>query len=668
MSNGSSSLRPYYDPETFRSPVKGHNGLTIVHGTTVRDSLSNQGAHTAVSAPSPGSSSSSASGSGGFVYLDAGDGLNAIAMSLTRLYAKTLVSQPFEISRLLLQVGDWTDVQQSRSSGAKSRDGLNNSNGDDQTSSGNRNCSDDEEEDDDEDEDEDDEINYFTAVSGDYRLQEMRKKIKQEKRAATQESPDGDGIPSGARPGTSSSPPRIKPNSKAYTEVIRPSTIRIFDIMSALNEKDGVKGLWRGLQTTFIFDALTSMVEAWLSGFLSSISGIPDPQFVEVLHSPNPLLSLGTAVTAAVLTSVILSPIDTIRTRFAVSTFSTGPRSFRASIISLKSYTSPWLVLIPTILQSGLTSVIHLSTPYLLYTKFGIDMFSSPSLYSAMSLVSSIMELSVRLWNGYDATELATPEAFEADPSLVWQFYSYRRRAALKAKPNAGHYALAELARRQGPNKFLTLTQNVDGLSVRAKHPPEGLLHLHGDLFTLQCTSFTCTYKEEGNFQDPLTPALRESINQFDKKLSGETSNDSNNDINANDEGASDEGNGHDTIKHIPISDLPICPLCRVGLLRPGVVWFGEPLPLRVMTRADDFITSDEVDLILVVGTSGTVWPAAGYVEQVVMNGGKVAIFNIDPPDMTDKDFDGWIFTGDATHWLPKALEPLVGKIRVPSR
>lgn len=66
------------------------------------------------------------------------------------------------------------------------------------------------------------------------------------------------------------------------------------------------------------------------------------------------------------------------------------------------------------------------------------------------------------LWRAYDATSLATPEAFEANPGLVWQFYSYRRHMALQAQPNKAHYALAELARKN--KDFITLSQNVDGM------------------------------------------------------------------------------------------------------------------------------------------------------------------------------------------------------------
>ena len=73
------------------------------------------------------------------------------------------------------------------------------------------------------------------------------------------------------------------------------------------------------------------------------------------------------------------------------------------------------------------------------------------------------------LWRSYDATELATPDAFGENPGLVWQFYSYRRHMALKAQPNPAHYALADLARKK--SNFITLTQNVDGELVLACHP-----------------------------------------------------------------------------------------------------------------------------------------------------------------------------------------------------
>uniref|UniRef100_A0A060T570 NAD-dependent protein deacylase n=1 Tax=Blastobotrys adeninivorans TaxID=409370 RepID=A0A060T570_BLAAD len=236
------------------------------------------------------------------------------------------------------------------------------------------------------------------------------------------------------------------------------------------------------------------------------------------------------------------------------------------------------------------------------------------------------------LWHGYDATELATLDAFQTDPALVWQFYACRRAQALKAKPNKGHYALAELARRRGPSRFLTLTQNVDGLSTRAGHSPDSLVHLHGDLFTVHCTSFMCTYRGR-NEDNPISPGLAHCT----KGMTGMTE-----------------------LKHdIPIDALPKCPRCK-GLLRPGVVWFGETLPLSAVDRADDFVISGEVDLILVIGTSGVVWPAASYIEQVRLRGGQVAVFNVEAPSHGNED---WLFLGDAAEMLPKALEPIIGKV-----
>lgn len=226
------------------------------------------------------------------------------------------------------------------------------------------------------------------------------------------------------------------------------------------------------------------------------------------------------------------------------------------------------------------------------------------------------------LWRRFDAMELATPEAFDLDPGLVWQFYSARRRAALRADPNNGHYALAELAKCWGPHRLLTVTQNVDGLSDRAGHPESGLVHLHGNLFSLKCTSFSCHY-ETVSYADPLTPALADP--ERDTRISRK--------------------------------DLPSCPACG-GLLRPGVVWFGEALPEREMQTVDDFLETNEVDLILVIGMSATVWPAAGYIDEVEMRGGKAAVFNTDPSTARP---NGWYFEGDTNDLLPRALERVIG-------
>ncbi|CBF85551.1 hypothetical protein AN1782.2 [Aspergillus nidulans FGSC A4] len=279
------------------------------------------------------------------------------------------------------------------------------------------------------------------------------------------------------------------------------------------------------------------------------------------------------------------------------------------------------------------------------------------------------------LWRSYDATELATPEAFEANPDLVWQFYSYRRHMALKAKPNKAHYALAELARRK--REFITLSQNVDGLSQRANHPPEQLHLLHGNLFTVKCTSFYCKYVRENDFTDPIVPALAIPKNipeprPFTDDKSGEKASESlasalkQQQKPENEEEAElDISDARIPLNPVSRDALPRCPECKEGLLRPGVVWFGESLPVQTLDLVDNWMNEGKIDLMLVIGTSSRVWPAAGYAEQARAKGARVAVVNMDPNDMgkgtfTSKD---WFFQGDAGVIVPEILKSVTGEV-----
>lgn len=264
------------------------------------------------------------------------------------------------------------------------------------------------------------------------------------------------------------------------------------------------------------------------------------------------------------------------------------------------------------------------------------------------------------LWKNYNMIDLATPDAFYVDPGLVWQFYTWRRHTALQARPNAGHAALAKLSQLKDI-EFLTITQNVDGLSTRAGHRSRHLHEIHGLLFELRCTSFTCSYVEKNNVKDPLTPALAEAAEQFrhgdaSGKKSGELKN-----LESTSATSPWSSPGFLPVREIPVDELPKCPVC-LALLRPGVVWFGESLPVRALDGIDDFIQQG-ADLILVVGTSGTVYPANGYVDVVRSRGGSVAIFNTDIEDdvVEGKVPNTWAFKGDAAYWLPRALAPLIG-------
>jgi NAD-dependent deacetylase sirtuin 5 len=179
------------------------------------------------------------------------------------------------------------------------------------------------------------------------------------------------------------------------------------------------------------------------------------------------------------------------------------------------------------------------------------------------------------VWRNHDPMKLATMEAFQMDPGLVWLFYGYRRHMSLVKTPNPAHRALAELAKRN-PN-FLCLTQNVDNLSQRAGHPLPQLRTLHGSLFDIKCSDDSCTWIERGNEADPFCPALAPASED------------------------PPEGqelpllNPYHRIKHISEDDLPKCPSCKEGLQRPGVVWFGEMLDEDMMMGIQNWLSEEPV-------------------------------------------------------------------------
>ncbi|KAK7954672.1 Sir2 family protein [Apiospora saccharicola] len=255
------------------------------------------------------------------------------------------------------------------------------------------------------------------------------------------------------------------------------------------------------------------------------------------------------------------------------------------------------------------------------------------------------------LWRNHESTSLATPEAFEKDPALVWLFYSWRRHLALKAKPNAGHYALAELAKHN--KNFMCLTQNVDGLSPRAGHSPDMLRMLHGNLFDVKCFDEKCGYIEPNNLRDPLCPALAPASEDYpsDKVMP-----------------LLDPKQPTPKIK---VEDLPQCPSCKssgkTSLLRPGVVWFGEALPDGMLDEVDAWVAKDRgIDVMLVIGTSAAVYPAAGYTEEARAKGARIAVINPDRSAKAGLGCRDFFFEADAAEILPQLFESVIGKLEIP--
>ncbi|KAM4063093.1 sir2 family protein [Hirsutella rhossiliensis] len=250
-------------------------------------------------------------------------------------------------------------------------------------------------------------------------------------------------------------------------------------------------------------------------------------------------------------------------------------------------------------------------------------------------------------WRSHDATKLATPRAFKADPGMVWLFYGYRRHICLRAKPNAAHRALAALAREN--RDFLCLTQNVDNLSQRAGHPPQQLSTLHGSLFDIKCSADGCDWMQRNNQDDPFCPALAPAS---EDPPPGE---------------ALPLLDPYHRIKHISEEDLPACPQCKAGLQRPGVVWFGEALDNDMLKGIGEWMGKDKVDLMLVVGTSAQVWPAAGYISQAQRCGARIATVNLEAEDEAELERIGpgdFAFGRDAAECLPLLLEPVIGRMK----
>ena len=277
------------------------------------------------------------------------------------------------------------------------------------------------------------------------------------------------------------------------------------------------------------------------------------------------------------------------------------------------------------------------------------------------------------LWRTHDATSLATIHAFESDPGLVWQFYSYRRHMALNARPNPAHYALAKLA-KQNPH-FMTISQNVDGLSPRADHPVDQLKLIHGNLFSIKCADESgCGYRRDDDFIDPIVPVL--ALPPEDRAAAEDSLNDKTGRVNPSPMLQAGIAKKNTLIKGKDISDidvhipdiprdqLPQCPKCKHSLLRPAVVWFGESLPLSTMSEIDAFVSQPEsIDLMLVIGTSSVVYPAAGYTQIARAKGARVAVVNMDPNDARNLTQHDWFFQGDAAIIVPEMLKSVIGDL-----
>jgi NAD-dependent deacetylase len=203
------------------------------------------------------------------------------------------------------------------------------------------------------------------------------------------------------------------------------------------------------------------------------------------------------------------------------------------------------------------------------------------------------------LWEGHRVEEVATPEAFERQPSVVHRFYDARRAALAGVEPNPAHHALARLEDAVGDDLML-VTQNIDDLHERAGS--RRVVHMHGELRSARCLACGARSAWDAN-----------------------------------------------------LGDLPPCPRCHSCDLRPDVVWFGE-VPHHMDLILERLATTD---LFVSIGTSGAVYPAAGFVQAAARSGARTLELNLEPSEGTHL-FDE-ARHGPASVLVPAWVDELLG-------
>jgi NAD-dependent deacetylase len=210
-------------------------------------------------------------------------------------------------------------------------------------------------------------------------------------------------------------------------------------------------------------------------------------------------------------------------------------------------------------------------------------------------------------WRNLDPAKLATPEAFARDPKLVWEWYRERRQRIRNAQPNPAHKAIAKLA--QQAQEFLLVTQNVDDLHARAGSPKEKMVQIHGDIFVTRCSR--CDF----------------GLHDYEHEHESE-------DI-----------------------DVPRCPRCE-GLMRPGVVWFGEQLPWNELRRVENYLEAGPCDFVIVAGTTATFGYIIDWALRALASDGE--LIEVNPEETPLSQFATQRVRERAALALPRIVDELV--------
>jgi NAD-dependent deacetylase len=228
-------------------------------------------------------------------------------------------------------------------------------------------------------------------------------------------------------------------------------------------------------------------------------------------------------------------------------------------------------------------------------------------------------------WRNFSAAKLATPEAFERDPKLVWEWYSERRQRISNARPNAGHEAIAKLARQA--DEFLLVTQNVDDLHARAGLANEAMVQIHGNIFVTRCSR--CDFSYEGRGGSPEPPVRLSKGGRLRSIAPTSAQNE----------------------------DIPRCPECA-ALMRPGVVWFGERLPWSELQRVENYLDRGTCDLVVVAGTTATFGYIVDWALRASRCGGE--LIEVNPEETPISQFATQLVREPAAIALPRMVDAIV--------
>jgi NAD-dependent deacetylase len=214
-------------------------------------------------------------------------------------------------------------------------------------------------------------------------------------------------------------------------------------------------------------------------------------------------------------------------------------------------------------------------------------------------------------WRNLNPAKLATPEAFAKDPGLVWEWYRERRQRIRNAQPNPAHKAIAKLA--QHAQEFLLVTQNVDDLHARAGSSKEKMVQIHGDIFVTRCSR--CDFRRRDYEHDHEHAHESEDIN------------------------------------------VPRCPRCE-GLMRPGVVWFGEQLPRNELRRVENYLERGPCDFVIVAGTTATFGYIIDWAVRAIASDGELV--EVNPEETPLSQVATQRVRGPAALALPRMVDELV--------